>query len=113
MMDSLYQNEQNIQRGAENYDFPEAHGWYLEDEYGEKHFTDWKDNPVDEDSSHIEIHRSKYDPEFVAWEDLREYLEIFWDADYPREDGEDYLKGYLDAVVGRDNWEDIEQEEKK
>lgn len=110
-MDSLWQHEQNIQRGAENYDFPEPHGWYLEDEYGEKHFTDYFDHPIDEDARYIEIHRSKYDLDFIAWDDLREYLEIFWDADRPREDDEDYLRGYLDAVVGRDSWNDIEQEE--
>ena len=113
MMDNLWQHEQNMQREAEDYDFPEPHGWYLEDEYEEKHFADYFDHAINEDSSYIEIHKSKYDVDFIAWDDLREYLSLFWDTNYPREDDEDYLRGYLDAVVGRDSWNDIEQQWKE
>lgn len=107
---SLYQHEQNMQREAENYDFPEPHGWYLEDEFGQKHFNDYFDNAIDEDSQYIEARCSKYDLDFIKWDDLYEYLDIICDINSPREDDEDYLKGFLDAVVGHNNWIDVEQE---
>ena len=102
--------EDPIANAASEGVFDDQHGWCLIDEYGSKYFTDYFDQEIDENAEYIKINRTKYSIDFVAWDDLDEYLKIVSESHYPKEKDEDYLRGYLDAIIGRDSWEKAEPE---
>lgn len=98
--------EDPIANAASEGVFDDEHGAAVVDKYEYKNFTDWKDNPIDDEKKYVIFEPVKGSTYVVPADEIGQFAE--GDAENkPSSESEEYLEGYLDAVYDDWSWGEI------